>query len=985
MRIVVALPLIALSFCGGNANAGDIGLEAQWLWNSHYPRANETVRFRREFIVNGPKIRSTLRGLADDRAKVFLDGRLITEVTSAKRFTQIEQVPLKQGKNLIEVEAHNRGGAGGVWLQLDWTDTGGQARRLVTEGDWEACGADGNWRPATGLGLLGIAPWWRPAGEHNDYDQWKRAIGSGKADDAARMRVASGFQVELVRSAKPGEGSWVSLTFDKVGRLFIGREGPGILRMTLPKIGQTAPVPDIKVELINDKLEECRGLLWAFDSLYANANNSKGLYRLRDTKGDDKFDEVKLLRATGGGVGHGRNGLTLGPDNLIYVIHGNNTLVSEKDRMIPDKSPLRNIAEDRLRPAFWDRFLFDYDARVPSGYVARTDAEGTMWQVFAGGFRNPYGLDFNAAGDLFTFDADNEGDQGTPWYRPNRINHITSGGDFGFRQGSANRPGHYAEHLPGILNMGLASPTGVRSGHRGSFPAPYKEAMFVCDWSYGRIHAIHLDPFKSASYRSRAELFLEGQPLNVTDLTFGPDGAMYFTTGGRGTQSGLYRVRWVGKGPVPAPAPVPVPSALDQSNPMRRRQLERWHTMVGPTALEEIWPFLGNEDVWIRHAARVGLERQPVELWRERALKSPTTPEAARITISALLALARVAAEPSLLWPIVERINALPLDKLTLEDRLDAWRVYSVAFTRLGKPDAKVAKAVTEILMKQYPNDLEEPNQRLGELLAFLEWPSLVQKTIPRLEQAIEQEDKLAYLTLLSSVRVGWTLDLKKRYFFELGKTDHFDGGNLLPIAINGIREEALAGLSDLKRRELGSLLEPAEEREGDGAAAGPARPIVREWKLEDLELAVKNQNIPRDVKRGEKLFTEALCIRCHRVGTEGRTFGPDLTFVAARFGPRDLLEHTLLPSKVIEGKYRQTIVETKSGRLFTGRTIGGDAGNLLLASDPFRPTKVTKVPLKEIETRKDSPVSSMPVGLLNSLTQTEILDLLEYLRAGKR
>ena len=92
------------------------------------------------------------------------------------------------------------------------------------------------------------------------------------------------------------------------------------------------------------------------------------------------------------------------------------------------------------------------------------------------------------------------------------------------------------------------------------------------------------------------------------------------------------------------------------------------------------------------------------------------------------------------------------------------------------------------------------------------------------------------------------------------------------------------------------------------------------------------------------------------------------------------MLEHTLLPSKVIEGKYRQTIVETKSGRLFTGRTIGGDAGNLLLASDPFRPTKVTKVPLKEIETRKDSPVSSMPVGLLNSLTQTEILDLLEYL-----
>ncbi len=983
MRLVVGLLLVIVASTNSLVVAGDVGLEAQWLWSSRFPRANETVRLRREFTVSGAVRRADLRGLADDHAKVFLDGRLVTEIASSRRFTTTEISSLTPGKHCVEIEATNRGGAAGAWLQLDWTGAEGPSQRLVTDGDWEVRDSRSEWRRATSLGLLGIAPWWRPSGELDDYDQWKRAIGTGKADEAARVRVVPGFEVELIRSSQPGEGSWVSLTFDAKGRLIVGREGPGILRMT--NVGHVSNVPaqqseEIQVELINDKLQECRGLLWAFDSLYANANNSKGLYRLRDTDGDDKFDDVKLLKATGGGVGHGRNALTLGPDNLIYVIHGNNVLISETDRTIPDNSPLRHLAEDRLRPAFWDRFMFDSDAKVPAGYVARTDADGTMWQVVAGGFRNPYGVDFNANGELFTFDADNEGDQGTQWYRPTRINHIVSGGDYGFRQGSANRPGHYAEHLPSILNMGLSSPTGVRSGHRGSFPAPYRDAMFVCDWSYGRIHAIHLDR-DGASYRCRAELFLEGQPLSVTDLTFGPDGAMYFTTGGRGTQSGLYRVR-----PVGHVSNVPGQNGHVENVPHeKRRQLERWHTIVEPSAIDVLWPSLGSDDVWLRHAARVALERQPVDRWRERALKSPTTLESATTAISALLALARVSGEPLELRLICERLNALPFEKLSTGQRMDAWRVYSVAFTRLGRPEEAIAKTVRDLLAHQYPQELEEPNQRLCELLAYLEWPPLVEKTIPRLEHAVEQEDKLAYLTTLRNVPIGWPLDLRRRYFAELRKADLFDGGNLLPIAINGIREDALAMLSADERRELGTLLEPAAESGGDIAVANPQRPVVREWKLEELEAAVKNTSAPRDVARGEKLFREALCVRCHRVGTEGRTLGPDLTFVASRFGPRDLLEHILVPSKVIDGKYRQTIVETKSGQVLSGRVVGGDSENLLLAPDPLRPTKVTKIPLNDIEARKASPVSPMPVGMLNSLTEPEILDLLEYLRLGRR
>ena len=42
---------------------------------------------------------------------------------------------------------------------------------------------------------------------------------------------------------------------------------------------------------------------------------------------------------------------------------------------------------------------------------------------------------------------------------------------------------------------------------------------------------------RGAGYAGVPEMFLQGRPLNVTDLAFGPDGAMYFITGGRRTKA----------------------------------------------------------------------------------------------------------------------------------------------------------------------------------------------------------------------------------------------------------------------------------------------------------------------------------------------------------------------------------------------------------------------------------------------------------------
>ena len=83
--------------------------------------------------------------------------------------------------------------------------------------------------------------------------------------------------------------------------------------------------------------------------------------------------------------------------------------------------------------------------------------------------------------------------------------------------------------------------------HSG-FPPRLQNTLFVGDWALGQIHAIKLER-DGASYKAKVSTFLKGRPLNVTGLDVGPDGALYFSTGGRGTDGGIYRVKWTGTSP----------------------------------------------------------------------------------------------------------------------------------------------------------------------------------------------------------------------------------------------------------------------------------------------------------------------------------------------------------------------------------------------------------------------------------------------------
>lgn len=156
------------------------------------------------------------------------------------------------------------------------------------------------------------------------------------------METLPGFEVELVLKADAKtNGSWICLANDPQGRLLLGgQNGQPITRVTL-KDGKC-----VQQDILHIPVSETMGMLFVGKTLYINGSGSRGfgLYRCKDTKGDDSYDDVEFVREwPGGGGEHGAHGLVLGPDKMLYTVCGNFTAVP-KD--LADSSPHRNYDDD---------------------------------------------------------------------------------------------------------------------------------------------------------------------------------------------------------------------------------------------------------------------------------------------------------------------------------------------------------------------------------------------------------------------------------------------------------------------------------------------------------------------------------------------------------------------------------------------------------------------------------------------------------------
>ncbi len=812
-----------------------------------------------------------------------------------------------------------------------------------------------------------------PPLDAGSYNQWKDALKSATATPAGEGRALPGFRVELLRSAQANEGSWVALAFDGKGRPVISREDKGLLRLTLPaKPGD--PVPS---ELVEDTLLEVRGLVFMDDALIANANNSRALMKLRDLDGDGKYEELTVLKETPGGVGHGRNQLAVDSRHSLWAIGGDDVkLPADYD---PGASLLRNCADDRLFPAAWDRFHWSNSVTPPCGHLIKTDSDGKAWTLFCGGLRNPFGIAFNEDGEAFTYDADMEWDIGLPWYRPTRVIHLVSGADYGWRGASRALPAWMPDTWPAVCDIGRGSPTAVMFGTRSTFPEPWKKALFILDWAYGIIYAVHLTP-QGSTYSGKSEVFLQGRPLNVTSLDFGPDGAMYFVTGGRRTQSGLYRVTWAGELPPPEVNPPDI-TLTSEARIARgwRRKLELLHAAVAQDRLTGhlIESHLASTDPFIRKAARVALERNPASLreWQESSRGMPS-----QWVVEVALAAARVGGEDA--WPgILELLRQSFWGALTGGARSALLRAVQVALARQGMPAAAEVEKVLLFVEAVIPCGDAAADQLGAELLIFLNSPHAAEKILPLIEKAATQEERLHYLFTLRHAKTGWTLDQRKAWIAAFRRESaRAVGAHHLGVTLRYARADFEAALSPEEKTALTAdlaTLDPA-------AVAVPAvdpRPFVKVWTQAEMEPHLAAVAVPeRNLKRGRELF-KSQCAACHRYGAEGGVIGPDLTGIAGRFDRRTILESILDPWRVVADPYRYATATLKSGEIVSGRVLGDDGTTLSLEVNPVEAGVGRKVPRSEAGAIAFS--SQMLPGLANSFSQEELLDLLAFLDRG--
>jgi putative heme-binding domain-containing protein len=968
-----------------------------WIWGSKEARPNQVVFFRKEVVLDEEVARARLYASCDNELTLFIDGKRVArhaewESPLAQDVTEhFLREPSDSGprRHVLAVRGRNEAGPAGLLVRLVFETRARKSFAVVTDSSWRvsSTGARGwqkpdfddrRWVRAAVVGKLGDAPW---SAVNEEALARAARLGRPSATPAEHIKVVKGFKVELLYTVpKQAEGSWVSMCADPKGRLIVSDQYGPLYRVTPPPLG--GKPEQTKVEKVDLPIGEAQGLLWAFDSLYVVVNRGEkydsGLYRLRAT--GDKFTRLDLLRKIEGAGEHGPHAVLLAPDGKsLHVVCGNATKLMSP--LAGSRVP-RVWGEDHLLPRVPDGNGFMRDVLAPGGCVYKVSPDGKDWELVSSGFRNPYDLAFNRHGELFTYDADMEWDLNTPWYRPTRVCLVTSGSEYGWRNGAGKWPPYYPDSLPAVLDVGPGSPTGMVFGYGAKFPAKYQEALFMCDWSYGKLYAVHLTPEGSA-YKAELEEFLSGQPLALTDVVVNlKDGALYFTIGGRRTQSGLYRVTYVGK---ESTAPARGDDRGAEARALRHK-LEAFHGKKDPRAVESAWPYLGHPDRFVRFAARVAVEHQDPKAWRDRAL-AEKDPQSA---LTALLALVRVSADdpfhrkksspkpdPGLKGKVLAALERLDWGKLSYQQKLELLRVYGLVFNRLGRPDEGQRKRAIARFDPHYPAGGRELNAELCQLLVYLQAPDAARKTMALLAKAPTQEEQIEYARSLRVLKAGWTPALRKAYFSWFLKAGTFKGGASLGGFLRLIKSDAVATLTPKERLALKSVL---EAKPSTTPVAVKPRPFVRKWKVDDLLPVVEKGLRGRDFDRGRRLFGEAQCFACHRFDNEGGSQGPDLTGVSGRFSPRDLLESIIEPSKEVSDQYAAVIITTTRGKTITGRVVNLQGDTLIVNTNMLDPNALEHVNVRQIESKEKSKVSMMPEGLLDTLREDEVLDLVAYL-----
>jgi putative heme-binding domain-containing protein len=436
-----------------------------------------------------------------------------------------------------------------------------------------------------------------------------------------------------------------------------------------------------------------------------------------------------------------------------------------------------------------------------------------------------------------------------------------------------------------------------------------------------------------------------------------------------------------------------------------RRQLEAFHGVVDPSAVDFAWPHLSSDDRFLRHAARIAIESQPVESWAEKVYVEANTQ--ARITSA--VALARMGTadhRDSILTSLID----LKLESLSVPQQLGLLRAYELVLERLGVPSKQQREQMIVTFERPLPSKNANVDFEILRLLVFLRASSApatgmqliaqrgesqpvswsgVEKLNTRYGNTLKQitknpppTDAIDIAFVLRNARNGWTHELRRQYFTFLNTAAKASGGASYPGYLTNIREEALATCSDSERTALADLTGEDFNPIPDFAIEPPVGP-GQQWTLDEALAATESMN-PKQLnfERGRSLFHSASCGACHRFSGLGGGVGPDLTSAPNKFTSKYLLEAIIDPSKNISDQYQSSTVLLDSGKVLNGLVVDKDDETILVYSSDttLKPATVARDEIEEISVSK---TSQMPTGLLNQLSADELLNLVAYIMSG--
>jgi putative membrane-bound dehydrogenase-like protein len=264
------------------------------------------------------------------------------------------------------------------------------------------------------------------------------------------------------------------------------------------------------------------------------------------------------------------------------------------------------------------------------------------------------------------------------------------------------------------------------------------------------------------------------------------------------------------------------------------------------------------------------------------------------------------------------------------------------------------------------------------------------------LARSPQGEDRARFVTALGSFQPA-VVELAAK---SLAKLDGEASAKELAAALTSLRRHCAAprekaartALADLLARWSGQSIATTES--GDlvkaytpwfewFAKAHPA--TAKELLGGDEDTAAFLKRLPAiawdagDAKRGQRLYEERMCHRCHSTSTR---IGPDLTGVASRLSREDLFLAILDPSRDISPTYLPKLLTTKSGATYTGFMVYDAPTAKLVQTGPDTTIRLTG---DEVTSVTDTRVSLMPTGLLNGLKDAEVADFYAFLKTLKK